>query len=429
MNVIGFNYKKMADKPLCEIYQSVKLRYAFVSPNDEQVAPFCLCKDFLHDMVRAFLRGEDMHIHGMSYTYGKNPPIDMGRTRILARYDNVLKVDGIDEQMESAIKLINYYDDILGVEHSKVERLSDSKFDHCSVWLFSSDKVWMSSPVLISLYTMLMRLGEKRLKFTDKESLYKAIDDVCKKKTDNDTEYISQIKHRLETALSNISFLKEGEEIDPIYYNKNIPLGTFHNNCGIVGLLSDCGTYSLAAVRTKFLKHIEDHKEDKVKEAEKEFVKEIIGEAKTKAKPKPKTKAKPKVEKAPEFIPVPFDEEPDDDDITAIIPPEEPTVVTGTEQIKKTMPITDEIAKDWWGEPQKYQATTFPKKKKAVAKKKPVKKLVAKKVGTTPLKKLSKAKEREKTLKDILKILNVLYKKKDKEIFGAKHAKKINDWM
>ena len=411
MDVIDLNFKKMADAHLCEIYQAVKLQYAFLSADNEQVNVFALCKDFLHDITRAFLRGEDMAIYSMVYRYGTNPPVDMSKTRIMARYDNGVNgtIEDKDDQMDHAIKLINYYEDILKVPHSKVERLSDSPWKEKTIWLFTGDKIWMTSPFLISLYTMLMRLGEKKMEFTDGNSLNAAIEAVCNKQNkvahDNDVGYLKSIKTKLEFALTNLDKLKQGEEVDPAYYNKDISLHSFHNDCGIVALLA--GNYMHYWTREKLAELWE--KRDKEPEAKKE---EVKVEEKPVEKPVIKTKVGAKPKTAPALVPK-WPEETD---------PMNPDNMLPTPKKKDTDPV-GELLGFVIAKPMKPKKTTVKKTKtKIVATKgiNPIKKVTKKKVGTKS-NQLSIIKKR---------LLRLSYlKDKEKEFFGDTYAKKINDWM
>lgn len=423
MDVIDLKYKKMADKHLCEIYQSVQLKYAFLSADNEQVAVFALCRDFLHDMVKTYLTNGNMSIYSMTYNYGKNPPIDMSKMRMLARYDGI-KPEDIDIEMEYAIKLIHYYEDILKVEHSKVERLSDSQFkdNKATVWLFTGDKVWMSAPFMVSLYTMLMRLGKKKIEFTDSESLHDAIEKLCNGPQDNDVRYLKSIKEKTEFILEHLKELKQDEEIDPAYYDKNLTIDAFHNNCGICALAGK--EYYGHKKTAEILNKLWENKDKEKKQKE----------------PQPVLKEKIAPKKKKDEIPLlPVDvvvEEP----ITGEVETNKPKL--------KPKPKPKAKAKDNWGLPPEQgvkdmdfgwaepDPTAWPSTvAKLINVKKPIKKTTVKKTkavakaGIAPIKKIVK-KKKKKPMSYQARLLSLQYlKEKNDDVFGGKYAKKIDDWM
>ena len=74
-NIIKF--KPFSDNSLSEIYQQVNMQFAFISPDNEQSHTFVLCRDFLHDAVKAYLNKSSCEIYRFRYDYNVNPCIDM----------------------------------------------------------------------------------------------------------------------------------------------------------------------------------------------------------------------------------------------------------------------------------------------------------------------------------------------------------------
>jgi len=233
---------------LSEIYQSTQIQFAFLTaPKDgsKQCHPFVLCRDFLHDAVRCMIQKNSCGIYGFSYTYGKNPPIDMKRMRMLVTKKGMPEKDAetFKERMKHGLKLINHYEGIAGWTKSKLVRIKDDK--RPNVWLFDGPIGWMKSPFLVSMYTFLIRLGDKYETIADfktTEELTSKLDSVGKlpsKNGDNDITYIKQCFNKMHLIMKNVDklFLADGSaKVDPIFSDAKVSLNSFHNNCGIWNL-------------------------------------------------------------------------------------------------------------------------------------------------------------------------------------------------
>lgn len=223
------------DKGLSEIYQTSRLTFAFVSaPRDgsKQCHQLVKCRDFLQDALRTQLTGNISKIYGFEFDRKKNPPIDLLRTRMLVRSGH--SQERSDEVMLAAVKLLNHYEHMAGIAPSKVAR-------HGTDYIFNSVKFWMFSPALISLYTLLIRLGEYDLKFTlhDDDSLMAAFNTLVKStRTDNEVSYLRTIKDSVSTVVLCSHYIFEKSDkanFDKIYF-RDLSISSFHNNTGIVGL-------------------------------------------------------------------------------------------------------------------------------------------------------------------------------------------------
>lgn len=140
---------------LHQIYSS-GLEYAFVNQAGEQCHPFAFCKDYLQDAIWATIHKSSVTIHGFHYTHGKNPPLDLENTRI------ALRLKGNKDFKNMCAKSLNFIRAIDAAQgFEPTELLYGGTYNDGSdeVYVFVSDKRWMYSTVLISLYTLILRVG------------------------------------------------------------------------------------------------------------------------------------------------------------------------------------------------------------------------------------------------------------------------------
>ncbi len=249
---IKIKYLKTANI-LIEIYQSVDIKFAFISSKSngyKQCNDLTKCRDFLPDIIKAHLNKNSVSIWGMEYKYGKYPKIDTTTTRLAVYDDTVHKYPNkFQKDLEFSISLINQFEKSMGLNSlSTVEKaLNTDK----QLWVFTGPNFWMKAPYLISLYTMLIRLGAKRKYLIEHGYDTTIINDESvvnmfkwlilnyKPQKDNDIEYLNKITNKLFIIVSNTKRLFFSRRV---WYNKyrdvNITTKNFHNNTGIVSLCS-----------------------------------------------------------------------------------------------------------------------------------------------------------------------------------------------
>ena len=107
--------------------------------------------------------------------------------------------------------------------------------------------MWLTSPAMVSMHTFLIRLGDKQLDFKSVESLKKAfkiLHDEAKTqgKADNDTSYLGTHWDKLHLVVEN-RFELFGETNAQKTFFDDCPIGTFHDNAGILNL-TRCTTHN-----------------------------------------------------------------------------------------------------------------------------------------------------------------------------------------
>lgn len=144
-----------ADEAMAQIY-SKGLEFAFFNEENTQCHPFAYCKDFLQDAIWAQLNKSSASIYGFSYKHGTNPPLDLKQTRMGVRNKGDTEFAA---KCTKAHTFIKEMEADLGFTLSECASLGMFQGGKDEVFVYSSDQKWMHSPVLISLYTLALRVG------------------------------------------------------------------------------------------------------------------------------------------------------------------------------------------------------------------------------------------------------------------------------
>jgi hypothetical protein len=145
--------KFFPDKGMAQIYDS-GLEFAFVSPEGEQCHPFAYCKDFLQDAIWSMHNDKKSSVYGFSFDKKSNPLLDMDRTKVAIRLKNN---KSFKDMCLKSLQFLNAVEEAFGFESTSLSYGGDSKGS--DVWVFSGDKNWMYAPPMISMYTLLLRVG------------------------------------------------------------------------------------------------------------------------------------------------------------------------------------------------------------------------------------------------------------------------------
>lgn len=120
------------------------------------------CKDYLHDVLAAEHLGANVNVFGLKYT--KQEPFKtayayMAISMLEERHGKWDKLEAeralLNKNIESLVAFINGCEYHLGAkQHTKIYPTGDE-----NVWLVKVPKFWIKTTYLISLYTLLLRLG------------------------------------------------------------------------------------------------------------------------------------------------------------------------------------------------------------------------------------------------------------------------------
>lgn len=226
---------KWLDNPsaagISQIYSS-GTKFCFISENYEQCHSLVYCKDFLQDVILACLRNKSVSIYGFTYNPSKSPKIYMDKCRLaLAHNDKTFP-----SRIESTVDFVNQFAKkikLVPTIATEVNKPRGSSY----AFVTEGSKMWMNSPPLISLYSLLLRVGLSHKKGTD---FMETIDGVIKNKIktfgSNDSYYLQSAKKAIDRILE-MGYRK-------FFYidsSKNFPdtnVSVMHG-CGIVAMANN----------------------------------------------------------------------------------------------------------------------------------------------------------------------------------------------
>ena len=252
---------------LSEIYQQNKIQFSFLSsPKDgyKQCHPWVLCRDFLHDAVKAEINKNTQKIYGFIFASGSNPPVDLEKMRMLIRHQNVKKAIDYQDRVDRALELIHRFEKIGDLGKSKVMWIEKAD-TNTPVWLFTGEKEWVRSPFMVSLYSYLIRLGTyDKLVYDEKKPTSAILKDTVDKNpkvTDNDINYLRKHFNKLEKIMTHHKELfYEKNDLDD-RYTKTLDINIFHNYSGILNLCTlGSRDDDLNRRVTEILKRSDEHK-------------------------------------------------------------------------------------------------------------------------------------------------------------------------
>jgi hypothetical protein len=223
------------------IYSSGSIAYALVSSpkkGRQQIHSVCTCKDFLHDVVRAYLH-PDSEEASTTYYKEDSPDVDMTALRLLLTRDRFEgeSVDQFKKKIFSAKAVLNVYEKAYGWKPSKISTVVHPNFDHA--WLLTGPPQWMRASYMVSLVSLILRLGGGKGPFPAFDNVkqvqaYWA--KLCSNHTGGDVGLMSSVHTKLPVLFENFDdlFAKTPKELYPHTYKS----GWFHSSGGIVNF---CG--------------------------------------------------------------------------------------------------------------------------------------------------------------------------------------------
>jgi len=244
--IVTVEWFKSVNK-LCESYQQTGMAFAFVTSQkdgNKMCHEWVKCRDFLHDGVRTQITGIPCEIYGFKFNTKTNPNIYLYKMRMLVtKYNLKTTADTklFNKKIVSGLKLINHFEKQAKVSLTKVHKVDTKDSGKESIFMFIGPAMWVHSPFLVSMYTFLIRLGDKQIKFKNANSLKKELKRLNTKYTkdellDNDAEYLGCLWDKLHIIIKNRAklFTKKNKMHD--IYSDDISINNFHNRCGIRSL-------------------------------------------------------------------------------------------------------------------------------------------------------------------------------------------------
>jgi len=214
------------------------LEYAFLTKDYKQIHQLVWCKDFLNDVIYGFLNNKRTTIWGFSYDPKKHLPPDLESTRLLltSKRDREFR-----KKILRSLAFMNEIEKSLQMTKTTIEECKEPPrhYRRGGVFIFKGSKRWLKSPPMLSLYTLMIRVG---LTHDVSQPWFQTVEDIRSGFT---KPYYEEDAHILTNGQSGIDrIFKYG---DRKLFHRNIKdnypsylaTDTIHNDFGILGYSGD----------------------------------------------------------------------------------------------------------------------------------------------------------------------------------------------
>jgi hypothetical protein len=212
------------------------LQLALISEDNHQCMPFVRCKDFLQDAVHGTIIQRTADHSGFTYDPKKHKPVCLKKMRLLAANS---QDPSLRDKIPSCLDFINQFEKELGIVKTKTTAVEcdepKQRYKAGGVWLLEANQRWIRSPTMVSLYSLLVRVGfTHTLGKSYKETIAAIVEGKLQ-------AYQPADQYRLQNAKKGIDrILKYGDRtIFHKQMKKNYPAGisvySMHNHMGIQG--------------------------------------------------------------------------------------------------------------------------------------------------------------------------------------------------
>lgn len=212
------------------------VEFAFVTPKGDQITPFAFCKDYLQDAIQAKVLKQARSIYGFCYDPKIDYPISFKSTDLLVTNS---KDFDLQLRVNNCLDFIHQAEAILNIKKTIVLKCEDPplKYIRSNVFYFKGSNRWIKSAPMISMYTLLIRVGFGHILGDDIHQTIKKIVDK------QQAAYQSIDSYKLKMALPGIYYIFKkgdinmfGKKIDK-NYPEDIKVSMMHNRFGIINFM------------------------------------------------------------------------------------------------------------------------------------------------------------------------------------------------
>ena len=134
------------------------LEYALLSKNYEQAHQLVLCKDLLLSAAYGSILNTETESYGFEYDPYENPPICTDKIMLMVCN---WRDKQFAEKAQKCVLMLNQIERLLKMTPSVVRKVSNPPafYRKAGVYIFEGDKRWINAPPMLSLYSLLIRLG------------------------------------------------------------------------------------------------------------------------------------------------------------------------------------------------------------------------------------------------------------------------------
>lgn len=231
---------------LNQIYQrGLELCFIARHGTDEyvQACDWVLCKDYFQDAIQASLINQTRSIYGFTYNPATDPALSFDRTRIgMANAED----GGLGAKIPAVLDFVNQFEKRIHLLRSRAFACDSApaKFAGKSgCFVIEGSSRWLLSPPMISLYTLLLRVGTVHTVGTPFDETVKAVREGKVKaysvgmSGSNDGNYLASAMPGIEKLVKHgyrRVFHREMKD----NYPESVHVSSMHNYCGIVGFSS-----------------------------------------------------------------------------------------------------------------------------------------------------------------------------------------------
>lgn len=235
------------------------LEFCLISDNNYQCSPFMFCKDYIQDAIHGTINSMNRSIYGFSYksTQEHKPSIKKAKFLIANSSDSSMR-----NKIPSCLDFIHQIEERIAIKEKteilEALEITDKtptwlkKYFRCSVWLVEGSGRWIVSPVMISLYTLLIRIGfVHNIGETFEKTMKDIVNGVTKPYMNCDRDRLIKSKVGIDKILEHSDkkiFYKSIEK----NYPPNLTMDDIHNRAGIVCFSQEIGG---SLEHQKLLKH------------------------------------------------------------------------------------------------------------------------------------------------------------------------------
>jgi hypothetical protein len=218
---------------LSQAYQS-GLEFAMLSGDDRQATKFVYCKDYFQDALMGVHNGKAIGpIFGFAYDPAKDVPICLEGTKIAignssdAKFSN--KIPALAEFINAIEKDLRLVRTVI----SPIENPPD-RYKKNGCFLLSGSARWQLSPPMLSMYTLLVRVGFcHKVGSTYQETIQGVVGSTIKPYQRDDQLLLKSAKPGIDTILKH-GYAKIFYS-DPKRNYPDVNVGVMHSSFGIVG--------------------------------------------------------------------------------------------------------------------------------------------------------------------------------------------------
>lgn len=222
---------------ILQIY-SKGLEYALVSENYEQCHPFVWCKDFLHDVIFGTVNNRWFEVYKFRFNPALDPVPCLDKIRLLLTNS---KDKRFSHKIPAVLDFINQIEDRLNIKKTFARKchLPPEEYRNSGVYMFQGSRRWLHAPPMLSLYSLLLRVGFVHTLGDEYTKTIKGIiSGEIKPYQKKDTHWLKSVEPALQTIL-RIGDRRIFYSDIHMNYPSKLSIDTIHNRMGIIGFASD----------------------------------------------------------------------------------------------------------------------------------------------------------------------------------------------